>query len=74
MKYQIPALSEVVQGVKKRPLSLPEVEITTGLAKPTIYRHIGNGTFPAPCKISTRRVGWHVDDIEAWLAGLQRTR
>ncbi|MDP3439596.1 MAG: AlpA family transcriptional regulator [Azonexus sp.] len=66
-------ISELIQNVKKRLLSLPEVEIVTGLSKPTIYRHIQKSTFPAPLKISTRRVGWLAEDIDGWLASLQRT-
>ena len=64
---------EAFQNVKTRLLSLPEVEIVTGLSKPTIYRHIQKSLFPAPLKISTRRVGWLSDDIDSWLSSLQRS-
>lgn len=62
-----------ISSVTKRLLNLHEVQQMTGLAKPTVYRHIKKGSFPPPKKISTRRVGWLVSDIDGWLAGLQTT-
>jgi prophage regulatory protein len=65
--------TEATQSATKRLLSLPEVAITTGLSKQTIYRNISAGTFPAPLKVSTRRVAWIPADIDSWLSGLNRT-
>jgi prophage regulatory protein len=40
----------------------------TGLSKSTIYRKIGEGTFPAQLKISTNGAGWRESDINRWVA------
>lgn len=59
--------------VAKRFLSLPEVILTTGLSKPTIYRSIGLGKFPAPLQLSCRRIAWSVASVDRWIADLQQT-
>lgn len=48
-------------------LPLHDVISMTSLSKPTIYRAIRAKGFPAPVKISARRVAWKRDDIDAWL-------
>ena len=68
------AISNLNQPVKNRVLPMREVISITGLSRATIYRRVQDGTLIAPLKISTRKIGWLSDDIEAWLAGLQRTR
>lgn len=40
----------------------------TGLSRSTIYRKIGEGTFPAQLKISTNCTGWHESEINRWVA------
>lgn len=44
-----------------------EVEEVTGLSRATIYRHIANGSFPAPAKLGPRAVGWRLSHIEKWI-------
>lgn len=39
----------------------------TGLSRPTIYRKVGDKTFPAPVKISSRAVAWREEDLALWL-------
>ena len=46
-----------------------EVEAATGLSKPTIYRQMGEGTFPKPKVIGLRAVAWRESDISAWQSG-----
>jgi prophage regulatory protein len=41
----------------------------TGLSRPTVYRQVRAGTFPAPVKLSPRAVGWRSDEIEEWIEG-----
>ncbi len=41
----------------------------TTLSKSTIYRLIQAGKFPAPTKISTRRVVWNESEIRVFLDG-----
>lgn len=60
-------------GFKKPVLSKREVVQTYGLSHASIYRGIKAGTFPAPLKVSVRRVAWLAEDLENWLAGLQHT-
>ena len=55
------------QDVRERFVRLPEVLRTAGLTKPTLYRRIKNGEFPAPKRISIRAVGWLESDIDAWI-------
>jgi len=45
----------------------PEVEHLTGLSRPTLYRYIQQGQFPAPVKITKRAVGWRESDILEWM-------
>ena len=44
-----------------------EVQRRTGLSRTTIYRMIGEGTFPRPVKLGKRSVGWREAEIEDWL-------
>ena len=55
-----------------RSLSLTEVESLVGLRKTTIYKRIKDGQFPPPVRLSTRKVGWRVADIRAWLQSPDR--
>lgn len=48
-------------------LRLPEVMRRTGLAKPTIYLYMRNGTFPKTVALGVRSVGWRESDIAAWI-------
>ena len=47
-------------------LRLPEVMKRTGLARSTIYRDVGAGTFPAPVPIGAGSVAWVESEIEGW--------
>jgi prophage regulatory protein len=49
-----------------RIVRLKTVLARTGLSRSTIYRKIGEGTFPAQLKISVNGTGWH--DINRWIA------
>ncbi|MGE0702046.1 MAG: helix-turn-helix transcriptional regulator [Hyphomicrobiaceae bacterium] len=51
---------------ERRFLRLPDVETFTGYKKSSIYYLIGQGQFPAPCKLGKRASGWRVSDLEAW--------
>jgi prophage regulatory protein len=51
-----------------RLLRLPEVKVRTGLGRSSIYRKIGDGSFPPPCNIGERAVAWRESDIERWIA------
>lgn len=48
-------------------LRLPQVKITSGLSRSSIYQNIKNGDFPTPIKIGKRAVAWRESDIQKWL-------
>ena len=39
----------------------------TGLRRTTLYRKMGNGTFPSQIRISTRCAGWRESAVNAWV-------
>ncbi|MBK79596.1 MAG: AlpA family transcriptional regulator [Gammaproteobacteria bacterium] len=41
-----------------------------GTSRSTLYRWVGEGTFPAPVRISEKAVRWTLDEIEAWREAL----
>jgi predicted DNA-binding transcriptional regulator AlpA len=54
----------------QKALRLPAVMEVTGLAKATIYKHIGTGKFPPGTKRTDIRIHtWDADDVEAWKRG-----
>jgi prophage regulatory protein len=50
-----------------RLLRLPEVIARVGLKRSTIYKRMGEGTFPKPKKIGQRSVAWSETDIDLWI-------
>ncbi len=55
-------------------LTLKEVEGITSFRKPTIYRLIKLGEFPAQVRISRNRVAWLSSEVDAWIAGRAAVR
>ena len=51
-----------------------EVIQRTGLSKSTIDRLEHNGKFPCRVQISVQRIGWLVEEVEAWRVGLVKRR
>ena len=56
-----------------RLLRLHEVEEITGLGNSTIYRKIGDGTFPRSVRVTPRSVRWRRSDIDEWIESLPVT-
>lgn len=54
-------------------LSLEATCASTTLPRSSLYALIRRGMFPAPVKVSARRVAWLVSDIEIWRASLAPT-
>lgn len=52
-------------------MRLHEVCEVTGLCRSTVYRRIGEGTFPKSTSLGGRSVGWRQSHIDAWLANPQ---
>ncbi|KMN20436.1 MULTISPECIES: helix-turn-helix transcriptional regulator [Pseudomonas] len=50
-----------------RIIRLKEVIDSTGLARSTIYKYIGEGTFPKPVPLGDRRVGWVDSEVHDWI-------
>lgn len=53
-------------------LRLRDVLHMVRLSRPTVYRMVKAGTFPAQVQLSTAAVGWLRSEVEQWIA--QRTR
>lgn len=52
-------------------LRLRDVTRATSLGRSSIYRKIGDGTFPAPLRLSPGCVRWDSDDLANWKAKLR---
>jgi prophage regulatory protein len=50
-----------------RILRIDTVRHLTGLSRSTLYRKMGNGTFPKNFRISTRCAGWRESAIREWM-------
>ena len=53
----------------RRFYSMGEVEAITSLSRSTIYRKMGEGTFPSSVSISEGRVGWERRAVDEWCEG-----
>jgi prophage regulatory protein len=54
--------------VPERIIRLKTVLDRTGLSRSTIYRKMGEGTFPPRLKIGVHGAGWHESAIDRWVA------
>lgn len=54
-------------AASERILRLKDVLDRTGLSRSTLYRKIGENTFPKQIKISKRCAGWREAAVEEWL-------
>lgn len=50
-----------------RIIRLKEVIDSTGLARSTIYKYIGEGTFPKTVSLGDRCVGWVDSEVHDWI-------
>jgi prophage regulatory protein len=50
-----------------RIIRLKEVIDSTGLARSTIYKYIGEGSFPKPVSLGDRCVGWVESEVYDWI-------
>lgn len=48
-------------------ITLKTVLARTGLSRSTLYRKIGEGSFPRRVKISVQGAGWHESAINRWI-------
>ncbi|HEY0281053.1 MAG TPA: AlpA family transcriptional regulator [Rhizomicrobium sp.] len=72
-------IESVVKGVRAaqaaalRNIRLPEVRHKTGLSRPTLYRLIRQGRFPAPGKAGCSSV-WLESAVDEWVAACHAAR
>tara|TARA_B100001059_G_C17622566_1_gene470289 strand:- start:278 stop:541 length:264 start_codon:yes stop_codon:yes gene_type:complete len=50
-----------------RIIRLKEVMDSTGLARSTIYKYVGENVFPKPVSLGDRCVGWVESEIHDWI-------
>ena len=50
-----------------RIIRLKEVIDSTGLARSTIYKYIGEDSFPKPVSLGDRCVGWVDSEVHDWI-------
>ena len=53
-------------------MKLRDVIEATKLSRTTIYRRIGQGTFPKPVVITEACVRWRQSDIAAWMGQFEQ--
>lgn len=51
-----------------RIIRLPTVLSRSGLSRSTVYRKMGDGTFPPKLKVSLNGVGWRESELNRWIA------
>ncbi|HBP5742617.1 helix-turn-helix transcriptional regulator [Pseudomonas aeruginosa] len=52
-----------------RIVRLKDVIDSTGIARSTIYKLIGEGEFPKPVPLVGRTVGWVESEVQEWIRG-----
>ena len=67
------AQSPIAAALADRLLPFKRVLEVTSLSRATLYRKIGDGSFPAPLKIGRSRIAWRERDIVDWIARQPRT-
>ena len=48
-------------------ISQKEITVKLGISHTTLWRLRQSGVFPQPIQLSPRRLGWRLEDIEAFL-------
>ena len=61
----------MADGRLDRLLTCKDVVAQTKLSRSTIYRLVGDGSFPKPVRIGPRAKRWLESDIRAWLEELR---
>jgi prophage regulatory protein len=53
--------------IQEQMLRLPQVKLKIGLAGPTIWKGVKEGTLPPPVAIGVRAVAWRESELQAWI-------
>jgi prophage regulatory protein len=64
---------KLIMDYSKKLLRLEQVIERVAHSKSTIYRGMGNGSFPRPIRLGSRMVRWVSGDIDTYLSNLSRT-
>lgn len=67
-------LREMQPNEKNRLISRREVQAKTSYSASHIYAKMAKGEFPAPVRISERRIAWLESEIDQWIAELIANR
>lgn len=59
----------MILGLLMRTIRLKDVIDSTGIARSTIYKLIGEGVFPKPVPLIGRSVGWVESEVHEWIRG-----
>ncbi|MBE1527877.1 prophage regulatory protein [Sphingopyxis sp. OAS728] len=54
--------------LEQRIIRLKTVLARTGLSRSTIYRMIGEGTFPRQVRIGIQATGWYESEVDQWIS------
>ncbi|MGG5288859.1 helix-turn-helix transcriptional regulator [Pseudomonas shirazensis] len=60
----------MISAANDRFMRLDEVIKVTGLGRNTIYRRIGEGTFPRQVRLGPKSVAWLQSAISAWMTSV----
>lgn len=48
-------------------IPISDVSASTSLSRVSIWRAVRKGIFPAPVKVTERRVAWPESSVQAWI-------
>ncbi len=63
-----------MSDIPLRLLTIGEVVERTRLSKPTIYRLVAAGAFPAQVQLGPHRVAWLENEIDKWITSRAEAR
>lgn len=62
-----PRQDSIADGFRPAFYRMKDVIRITSLSRPTLYRRIAAGRFPAPVKLGGRASGWTTQALQAWI-------
>ena len=57
-----------------RLLRMRDLTAEYGLTPASVYRWIGDGSFPLPVNLGSNSVAWHRDEVEHWVRSRPRAK
>lgn len=62
-----PRQNSIAESFRPAFYRMKDVIRITSLSRPTLYRRIAAGRFPAPVKLGGRASGWSAQSLQAWI-------